>query len=95
MDIKDVLTAIAGMDREQLSKVTTVVNLQWKRLTLEAAMKFTPGQLVKFTSSKDGRTVRGRVTSVTPRNVKLVEEGRGTKWTVSPGLLTDIMEPQA
>jgi len=73
-------------DRETLAEANRVIVQAMRNTQISIAATFRPGNKVEFNSSKGFGIVRGTVTKVNAKSIK-VTDTYGRPWTVSPSLL--------
>ena len=76
------------MDREDLDLAVDLHNIRSKNLIMMAAMKFTVGDTVQFTSG--ARLIEGIVEKVNRKTINVSTHTPVQKWRVSPSLLTKV-----
>jgi ribosomal protein S13 len=72
---------------EDLKEAIAAVNVKSRELQRYAANNFSVGNWVQF-RSKTGKIVKGQITKINQKTVKIKETDSLTTWTVSPTMLS-------
>jgi uncharacterized protein YkvS len=86
-NIQTAITAIRGMDNDELNQVVEAIKLQRTFLARNTARSLSVGDTVSFTG-RGGRTVTGTVEKINQKTV-IVSEGY-TKWKVPASMLKQM-----
>ncbi len=93
---QDVLEFIRNnMTSAQRTVIVETLNYQARSKRAEAKQGLRSGMKVSFYSTRSYREVTGVIHKVNRVNVDVVEDGTGTKWRVSPGLLKPVVTSKA
>lgn len=83
-NVQTAITAIRGMDSDELNQVAEAIKLQRTFNARATARSLTVGDAVEFTAR--GRTITGKVTKINSKTVIVNEIGFGN-WKVTASLL--------
>jgi hypothetical protein len=88
LSIQDVNSAImhGSFSNEQLESITSAVRYRRGQLGKETKRALSPGDIVKFTNPRSGRTHQGSVVKIKIKNVQ-IREG-ALLWNVPANMLT-------
>jgi hypothetical protein len=88
--IKDVNSAImfGEFTNEQLQSITDAIKYRRAQISKETKMALMPGDTVRFTDPRSGRTHQGNVVKITIKKVQVRENL--TTWTVPANMLTIV-----
>jgi len=88
-EIKKIADLLAKADREDMSKIAKMFNEQQKVNTRSVVASFEVGEDVKFTSSKTGRTITGKIRKIKRKMIEVTTETTGT-WNVPATMLEKV-----
>jgi len=88
LSIQDVNSAImfGSFTNEQLESITSAVRYRRGQLGKETKRSLAPGDVVKFTNPRTGRTHQGSVVKIAIKNVQVLEGN--SLWNVPANMLT-------
>ena len=88
-ELQRALILIDGADSATLKCLNIGINTRKTLLGERKVASFRLYQMVKFQSSKSG-LIKGRITKINKKSIRIKCEGAGGKWKVSPSLLTAV-----
>lgn len=85
VNLNEVVIAVGTMSSEELNTVVEAIRCRRERIAQTAKRAFRVGDRVEWV--KDGRTYKGVICAIGPKNVKAMSE-ENVRWTIHPNLLT-------
>jgi ribosomal protein L35AE/L33A len=81
---------IYQMDNDELNQIIEAVKLKRQHLSRQAVRSYIVGDMVKFTSSKTGRTMHGKVRKVAIKYIT-IDCGVDGQWKVPGNMIEKVM----
>jgi len=92
-NIQKIITDIYNLStNDELNQIVEAIKLKRNHLSRQAVRNFSRGDVVQFTSSKTGGTVRATIEKVNKKYIIVETAIGGEKWRVPATMLSHVSE---